>query len=113
MEMNTYIRKLVLNGAMFLDENYPNWEWKIDTDKLRLFSLRNCICGQLEGDFCEFDRIHHLQNWGCAYGFYYAPKWTGPDNSYHGIGELAWWNSLDREWKELIAERRRIPHTFN
>ena len=40
-------RQRVLNGARWLDENFPGWEGRIDLDTLELSSSSQCICGQV------------------------------------------------------------------
>lgn len=46
---NNDARELVESGAAFLDERVPDWREKIDTGKLRINSLRDCVLGQLAG----------------------------------------------------------------
>lgn len=40
-------RSRVKSGAKWLDESFPGWETRIDTESLDLGSAYNCVCGQL------------------------------------------------------------------
>lgn len=54
MESYKLQKSRVAAGATFLDDNGPaKWYEKIDTDKLDIQSSRNCILGQLYGEFFD------------------------------------------------------------
>lgn len=39
----------IAKGAVFLDERQPGWRRRVDLDKLDLFSLDDCVLGQVYG----------------------------------------------------------------
>lgn len=39
------------NSIKKLDDVRPGWEWEIDLDRLTMLSLRDCVLGQLYGDW--------------------------------------------------------------
>ena len=84
----------VANGAMLLDTQYPEgWAYRINVDRLSVYSLKKCILGQLEGDFHEGKRKLGLG--------------AGLTSSSHGFATLVPWRYqwLTKEWKRQIAKR--------
>lgn len=53
----------VVAAAAFLDKNYSdkNWRYKINTDTLNMSSCKDCILGQLFGDYDEgYDKLQSI-----------------------------------------------------
>ena len=80
------IRRLVRNGAEFLDLAVPSWAERIRLTKLNMMDVKRCILGQLFGSYRE--GTEELGDgdwdWGFQHGFspttnfepVYRERWT-------------------------------------
>lgn len=57
----------VQKGAVWFDETVPGWVDKVDTEKLNLGSVDNCICGQIYGAYAKRPGFVFC---GADFGFY-------------------------------------------
>ena len=88
---------LVAAGAAWLDTNRPGWVADIDLDLLDMADDRNCILGQLYGNFFKSplsppDALSDAAD----YGFYVEGSYN-LDATY---------NALEDAWRALITARR-------
>ncbi len=84
------------DGALFLDEHYHSIAWAglISLSRLNLGLCRDCILGQLHGEYATGKRVLGLD--GQAAEYYGFTLWS--DN-------LEEWSVLDQAWKEEIHAR--------
>lgn len=96
----------VRNGAMLLDEKYPEWYRHIDLDTLDIDNTCLCICGQLA------DYEHEL-TWA-LFGVRVlgAPDYDGTSQEYeqwlnfiHSHGFTGALGTETQEWKVAIQDR--------
>jgi hypothetical protein len=71
----------VSKGALWMDENHPNWAAKIDLSRLNMNNCYDCIIGQAIGNY--FDEIYKLDNIG-DYGD--ADDWA-IEHGFNAIGD--------------------------
>lgn len=61
----------VQKGIKLLDEKYPGWENEIDISKLQMMNHKNCIVGQLFGDYLRGLKILGFEDvWSGSPGLY-------------------------------------------
>lgn len=98
-------QKRVSLGAKWLDENQPGWAMRVDPASLDLRSRKECLLGQVYGDYYESPPIVSRSSrsrvkWSMQHGF---TGGEGPNqfgSSYYDI--LA----LEREWGKVLNTRR-------
>ena len=93
--------KTVDRGAALLDEVYgPEWDERIDLERLNLSSICNCVLGQLHPR-AENGYYRGLRVTGLGHSF--------PKSSSHGFtyGRHATFEQLTNAWKRLIERRRK------
>jgi hypothetical protein len=101
--------KQIARGAELLDKLFPDWEWKINLDELRLDSCALCVVGQLTGGFdtdVTFGWELMTQE-EIKHGFYVEGDSQDPKEYWR------LWHALTAEWKEFILERRRSKSRTN
>lgn len=83
-------------GAAALDEVAPGWTEKIDLDALRMESCRNCVLGQVFGDFWNAYTTGGVfgSEDACTHSFEY-----GFDD------ENAEYDELGEAWRAVLASR--------
>jgi hypothetical protein len=88
------VREEVRRGAELLDERRPGWDQEINLANLKISSCRNCVLGQLYGDY-------HL-------GLDMISSDAGEfvDAEDYGFDGVLDWEELNEEWRDLIASRR-------
>lgn len=86
----------VSRGAELLDKNRPDWWLKIDLEKLDMESCCYCILGQLFLTYGEALRRLNIHSYDEDFGF----------DGNAGAGRNLILESLDLEWRALIAKRR-------
>ena len=89
----------IARGLALLDEKVgPGWEQRIDLEKLRLSSCKQCVVGQL---FDEYDKGADILGFelGSRYGF---------DVGMVHAPQTVWseYQALTRAWKRAIRARR-------
>lgn len=85
----------VAAGAAWLDANLPDWEARIDLERLDLSEAKLCILGQLFGDYGnKASRNARFSDKGLESG-------NRGFNTYSGGYE-----PLTAEWRHLIEARR-------
>ena len=85
-------------GAEFLDERRPGWVAKIDRKRLDMLSSRDCILGQLYGDY--EDGLHALRPLSRTdLGF------SVTSMESRGV----YFPALRKAWLKLIEERLAVP----
>jgi len=61
----------VARGAKFLDERVPNWEQRINLERLDISSDTDCVLGQLFGTYVEsFGKTPLSNDQDLEFGFY-------------------------------------------
>lgn len=91
------MHKQVKRGVDFLDEHRPGWHRKIQLDSLNMKSKRECILGQVFGDFGEGKEELGIKV-GAEYGFALP---VGQSFYNHHLP----WKELQSYWVEAINER--------
>lgn len=103
--MPTRIERLcknVADGAKLLDKVFPDWHLKVDPNKLKIRRCRDCVLGQLYGNFGEgLTRLMNIDDdelvQAIGYGFAYDAR-----SDYLEAGEY----SLEEIWIQEIRQRR-------
>jgi len=105
LEYKDEIPSFVKSGMNWLDENIPNWDNRIDLDRLDLFSGCDCIGGQLSNDSYSnfYDKYSLGDNQG-KLGFNLHNLPNGIFSIDRGMREYL--SLLTREWKKQIHMRR-------
>lgn len=92
----TQSEEIIAKGVTWLDENYPNWESKIDLDRLKMSNSCRCILGQLFINFSDFFIGRNLpSSWAEEHGF---------DASKNTLD----YSELQDKWTSEIIKRREI-----
>lgn len=80
-------------GVVYLNETYPDWLNKINLESLDLSHAKNCIIGQITGDYynCKLDFDKKVSLALTAEGMRYNDKS---------------WGILTLEWKDKITQLR-------
>ena len=89
--MTTEVLECVTRGAEMLDRQRPEWYREIDMARLNIASGKDCICGQLFGDYGVGARELGVTGEPHNYGF------TG--GAFRPIPEL------NEAWREAVANR--------
>jgi hypothetical protein len=84
----------VAAGAALLDEKRPGWEMEIDCARLNIASRRDCMCGQLYGEYAT--GVVKLGVEPAEYGFLTLK--LQPET----------FEELTEGWRETIAARRQV-----
>ncbi len=128
MESIEHLQTDVDRGTALLDECYPGWADRIDTDWLDLESPAHCVLGQLYGDYlgarealvsARGGRVVHVRHdhvLGDEYGFERGRAqlnlalYFGPDSSVaHGFmapaGKSHFYPVLTSLWRKAIEDR--------
>ena len=102
MDMEQTLEECVARGAALLDAHQPGWENRINRGTLVMGSLRQCLLGQLYGDFDTgldilFPDNDETECLGAHHGFdaHYRLKPLG-----------AQYRRLHTLWCDTIIERR-------
>lgn len=91
----------VKRGAELLDKEYPGWALKIELPTLSLQDNRECILGQLLGNFAdgldelEVDSLHDA----AYFGFY---LYSSDEEDLNDPG----WDTLTNLWRAEVVDRR-------
>lgn len=88
----------VARGAALLDARVPGWWTKINVDKLDMWDSRNCVLGQVFGEYGDGCAVLRLEQWSgvtMVNGFF--PSGLPSDGS----------RELLREWKNAVRFRMR------
>ena len=89
------IAKEVKQGAKFLDKVYPDWDTKIDTEKLDIANSNRCVFGQLYGHFSTgMVMLDHDLCRGQELGVHASPFQVGR------------YQRLTKDWVRLIDKRQ-------
>ena len=80
-------------GALLLDERFPGWANQVDTRNLEIRNCRDCILGQLYGEYFHGVRQLGLVE-GHSYGFAPSPH------------QYPFARNLHNAWKQEIMARR-------
>ena len=94
----------VERGASLLDEKRPGWENEIDVDRLDMNNFKNCVLGQVYG---EYDAglvqlgIRILSTEAIRSGFDAVTRESCPETTFSGR-----YNALTEDWKQQIADRQ-------
>ncbi|HZN72435.1 MAG TPA: hypothetical protein VFC00_12260 [Micromonosporaceae bacterium] len=83
----------VAAGAAWLDLHEPGWANRIDTERLLMRSCKECVVGQIFGDF---DRLFGTDRVG-AVVFGFSLPYGDPAHA---------WDYLEAVWRDLILARR-------
>jgi len=111
-EVRLYLARRVAQGVRFLDRTEkPNWERKIDLERLALEQCNACVLGQLDGDFevgLNFRKLDFIQ--ARKYGF--TLDFDDLDDRAHAAGGIvahqqSWWAVLTDLWKSALRGKRR------
>lgn len=94
------LKQRVIKGAQLLDSERPNWFTQIDTDKLHMSSLCDCILGQVYGDF-ETGTKELFTGDECETCVSYGFDWFLKEREENGNIQF----ELERLWKEQINTR--------
>jgi len=89
----------VRRGARWLDRHRPGWAGQVDRAQLDMNSARNCIWGQLAGDYYLLPFSLVVLNRQVRFGFY-----ADADFGYRWDGE-----ELTAAWRNEIQRRRSTP----
>lgn len=97
----------VHSGAIWLDNNYPDWVNKIDLSKLNMNNCTNCVIGQAVGDYYQTisraageagsDYDNASYNWSLENGF------CGPYITQEE--ELDYYKNLEILWTVEVKKR--------
>lgn len=89
-----FLRRAIKRGANLLDREGPvGWTRAIDTQRLDIFSGRDCVLGQLYGTYGMGKHVLNIEGFTAAkYGF-----------SLPALGND--WDELNEEWRKFLAER--------
>lgn len=110
MSKREVLRKMygpaVANGIKYLDEKYPGWLEKVDTDKLDMGFPQLCICGQVGVVEGEMDMSG-------KHGFFANDNCFDDAFEVNGIKKYSDQNKkvLKSIWVERINRRRRYHKT--
>jgi len=86
--------KTVARGVELLDERLPGWDEEITVENLNLSNCRECVLGQLFGEYDKGLRVLGLSSKDAkSLGFY---RWPGPSR----------WESLSKAWRDIVRSRR-------
>jgi hypothetical protein len=80
----------VANGIAYLNKNDPGWQERVDLSELNIDSCRDCVLGQLYGDFLSGISLYDMPDlavWELGFA----------DDTSDG-------NMLTEEWKRQIRE---------
>lgn len=91
-------RERVARGAHFLDRYDPQWHQKVDPERLNIASGRDCIWGQLTGNYDKRPwqlRLAAFLGRNRQLGFL-------PDDEFWDLDA----GHLNRAWREAIKVRR-------
>lgn len=92
------IAKEVKQGAKFLDKVYPDWDTKIDTEKLDIANSNRCVFGQLYGNFSTgMVMLDHDLYRGRELGVYATP---------FRPNQIGRYQRLTKDWVRLIDKRQ-------
>lgn len=90
-------------GARLLDRELPRWARIVKPDELEMDVCDRCVLGQL---FRDFDSGYTWLKTVVPFLFRPVEAWYGFDIGYaHLRDEDAYYDDLERAWKEEIAER--------
>tara|TARA_R110000751_G_scaffold30178_2_gene77382 strand:+ start:1592 stop:1936 length:345 start_codon:yes stop_codon:yes gene_type:complete len=95
----------VTAGMGWLDRVMPGWETKVDLDTLNIDSCKDCVLGQLLGNYFGSSDLHeeahsYDQEFGfCTYSEEYLAK-----NDIFDTDSIM--EQLTLTWKRMIEERR-------
>jgi hypothetical protein len=89
------MRGNIKRGAAWLDKHYPDWEWRINLDKLDLGRCSECVLGQLAGGYLT--AMETLLIDPADHGFYL-------EDTAVNAGA---YKRLTNAWKQFILERRK------
>lgn len=85
--MATDMEAAVERGAVLLDEHWPAWDWKIDTDALNMGSDSLCVLGQLAGHYAYGVAVLDIERpW--EYGFTVDPLYPPHMVAYARLSRL-------------------------
>jgi hypothetical protein len=97
----------VKNGIYWLDENHPDWAYKIDINQLDMSGCRDCIIGQAVGDYTDIitdagngDALGN--DWSVEHGFE-RPSVLAYSHPDHPI--TYGYKELDTLWSEEVQKR--------
>lgn len=84
--LNPYARR-VRRGIAFLDRVHPGWRNKINPKRLDIASSRDCVLGQLYGDYFR--------------GAVLTDSWMDPEQL--GFGTCVSYTLLNHAWQYALA----------
>ena len=93
-------RARVVKGAALLDARIPGWHERVNIQTLNLAGCKNCIIGQVIGDYCDavdIDASLRKTDVRMAHGF--------TANSGTAFGQKETWRRLESAWVDAIAAR--------
>lgn len=100
------IRSSVQRGAELLDQKgVKDWYSKVDLDTLQMYSLANCVLGQLYGSV--HDGLKSLQKFDTN-NLYIEDEWQKV--CFHGFSVNDYEDNFDmlgEMWREAIEQRRQ------
>lgn len=104
------IKDRVEAGAALLDRHVPNWDRRIDLDKLNIASAEFCICGQLANTSRSPKVKAALEDPSDGYGVFLEYLEEKRPDAYvhsHDYGFAGGsMHLLTKAWKALIEGRR-------
>jgi hypothetical protein len=108
MLIENMFKEEVAQGAAWLDQNRPGWEFKLDLAELNLSSAHTCVLGQIDGNFWEtLSKMHRDGDDGAQFEL----SWAAERGFFVITDETKWaegaraYNQLTDAWRDLIKHR--------
>lgn len=112
----------VANGVRWLDENFPNWDERIDLETLRLWSGFDCICGQVFREAADKLDVDGGFQYAKTHLFAQANSWISeivpkndPERARNvgyalgfiskGRDQISAYDGLQKEWERVLRKR--------
>lgn len=93
--MSTLLRERARRGAAWLDSTMPGWHRRISTETLDIEDTNTCIIGQLFGDYNDWSKDHHRNDFSVRHGLHIRHE--GAKN----------WRKQTAAWIEQVNNRLR------
>ena len=90
----------VEEGAAWLDEYDPGWDERINLAELELNDCKQCVVGQLFGDYYEFLTLTYMGKAQEVDRGFFA------DGDHDELEQEEPWARLTEAWRDEIASRR-------
>lgn len=92
-------------GAVFLTEKMPGWEYRVDLSRLDMVSADVCVLAQAF-NMLYYDALDLLFPEAYEEAERYGFEIPEPDGEYNPEESEAQWTELGREWAQIITELR-------